>query len=241
MPEISNAVRNVTCHMSNPGEEHWKAMERLVGYVVSKGKDIGLVLRRPRNLVSISECDSDYAKDEGDRKSISGRVNTMGGMITNWSSKKQATVSLSSTEAEYQALSDCAQEAMFTSTLIFEITSISEKAIIYEDNQGAIHLVKNQQVSSRTKHIDVRHHFTRDLQLSGRLEIRFHRSENNPSDILTKNQATQIYEKHGHNIREGLLPCWKEDVRSVRWSSSKEEPDLINVFVSNYVMYPYRE
>ena len=138
----------------------------------------GLIFRKPRELRSISYCDSDYAKDEINRKSISGRINTMGGMTTSWSSKKQATVSLSSTEAEYQSLSDCAQEAVFTQNLIEELTGIKLRAIIYEDNLGAIYLVKNQQVSARTKHIDIRHHYLRDLQ-GDRIDIRFVRSEDN--------------------------------------------------------------
>ena len=102
-PEVSNAVRELASHLTNPSEEHWKALERCVGYIISNPFD-GLIFRRPRELRSISYCDSDYAKDENDRKSISGRINTVGGMITNWTSKKQGTVSLSSTEAEYQSL-----------------------------------------------------------------------------------------------------------------------------------------
>jgi hypothetical protein len=77
-----------------------------------------LILRCPRTFVSISGCDSDYAKHENDRRSIFGRINTLGGMITNWTSKKQQTVSLSSSVAEYQALSECVQEAMFTQSLL---------------------------------------------------------------------------------------------------------------------------
>jgi DNA-binding ferritin-like protein len=71
-------------------------------------------LRKPRVLQLISDCDSDYAKDENDRKSISERINALGGMTTNWISKKQNTVSLSSSEAEYQALSEHVQESVFT-------------------------------------------------------------------------------------------------------------------------------
>jgi hypothetical protein len=108
-----NAVRELACHLSNPGEEHWKALERCVGYLDMEGTS-QLILRCPRTLVSISNCDSDYAKDENDRRSISGRINTLGGMITNWTTKKQQTVSLSSSEPEYQALSECVQEPMFT-------------------------------------------------------------------------------------------------------------------------------
>jgi hypothetical protein len=96
--EICNAVRELAGHLSKPGEEHWKALERCVGYLTSEGTK-PLCLRKPRVLLSISDCDSDYAKDENDRKSISGLINTLGGMTTNWTSKKQNTVSLSSSEA----------------------------------------------------------------------------------------------------------------------------------------------
>jgi hypothetical protein len=77
-----------------------------------------LVLRCPRTLVSISNCDSDYATDENNRRIISRRNNTQGGMITNWTSKKQQTVSLSSSEAEYQAMNECVREAMFAQSLL---------------------------------------------------------------------------------------------------------------------------
>jgi hypothetical protein len=88
----------------------------------------------------------------------------IGGMTTNWTSNKQQTVSLSSSEAEYQALSECVQESVFTQNLVKELTGGKKPTIIYEDNLGTIFLVKNQHVSSRTKHIDIRHHFMRDLQ-----------------------------------------------------------------------------
>jgi hypothetical protein len=74
-----------------------------------------------------------------DRKSITGRVNAVGGMITNWSSKKQGTVPLRITEAEYNGLSECPQESMFTQSLIYELTGMILPVIIYEDNNGAIY------------------------------------------------------------------------------------------------------
>jgi hypothetical protein len=114
-PEISNAVRELSSHMINPGISHWKALERCVGYLMSSAYE-GLAMRKPRELRSISNCDSDYGKDENDRKSISGRINTLGGMVTNWSSKKQNTVSLSSTEAEYQAVKSDPSVTMFDKT-----------------------------------------------------------------------------------------------------------------------------
>jgi hypothetical protein len=107
-PEICNAVRELEGHLSNPGEDHWKALEQCVGYLAGEGTK-SLCLRKSRVLQLISDCDSDYAKDENYRKSVSGRINTLQGMNINWTSKKQHTVSLSSSEAEYQALSECVQ------------------------------------------------------------------------------------------------------------------------------------
>jgi hypothetical protein len=122
---------------------------------------------------------------------------------------------LSSTEAEYQALSECAQEAIFTQNLIQEITGIKPPpALIYEDNLGAMFLAKNAQVSARTKHIDVRHHYIRDLIKEKKLELKFVKSEDNPADIMTKNTNRDLFQKHQYQIVSGHLPCWREDVNS---------------------------
>jgi hypothetical protein len=123
-------------------------------------------------------------------------------------------VALSSTESEYQSLSDCAQEAMFTQNLLYEITGTKLMAIIYEDNLGAIYLTRNQQVSARTKHIDIRHHYMRDLLTEKRMDVRFLKSGDNSSDICTKNTPRDIQEKHTEKIKTGMLDCWKEDVKT---------------------------
>jgi hypothetical protein len=130
------------------GEEHWKALEGCVGYL-DMGGTSQLILRCPRTFVSISNCDSDSAKDENDRRSISGRINTLGGMITYWTSKKQWTASLSSSEAEHQVLSECVQETMVTQSLLNELIWKKTTSIIYEDGLGAIYLVKNMQISDK--------------------------------------------------------------------------------------------
>ena len=105
--------------------------------------------------------DSYYASNLEDRFSLSGYVNTIGGMITNWMSKTQKVVTLSITEAEYVALTLCCQETMFQNNLLEELGVVKKPGWIYEDNTGAIFLVENSQVSIRTKHIDIRCHFIR--------------------------------------------------------------------------------
>jgi hypothetical protein len=120
---------------------------------------------------------------------------------------------LSSSEAEYQALSECTQEAGFTRNLVEELTGQKKPAIIYEDNLGTIFPAKNQQVSSRTRHIDIRHHVIRDLQDRKELDVRFKRSENNLSDIIATNTTKDIHDKHILQIGNGSLPFWKEDFK----------------------------
>ena len=203
-PDVANAARELAKHMTNPGEEHWKSMERMVGYM--KGKKLyGLIYRKPENLKCIDYCDANYATNADDRKSVSGAVYTVGGMVTGWSSKTQHTTSLSTTESEYIALSHCIQDTMFRRNLLNEITSHEDPAIIYEDNEGAIFLTKNQQVSMRTKHIDVRAHFIRDCIRSNWIIVNKVKTENNVSDIMTKNCDVETVERHNEKVLKGNI------------------------------------
>jgi hypothetical protein len=124
---------------------------------------------------------------------------------------------------------------MFTRSLIYELTGIKEAAIIYEDNLGALFLVKNRQVSARTKHIDVRHHYMRELQANKSIDVRFKRSEKNSSDIMTKNTTRDIHERHTENIKNGTLDFWKEDVKQDRTVTEfgLSQVDFIDAFPVN--------
>ena len=205
-PDVANAARELAQHMTNPGEDHWKSMERMVGYM--KGKSFyGIVLRKPECLKGIDYCDANYATNVDDRKSVSGAVYTVGGMITRWSSKTQHTTSLSTTESEYISLSHCIQDTIFRRNLLNEIALHEDPAIIYEDNEGAIFLSKNQQVSMRTKHIDVRAHFIRDCVREKKTTVKKVKTDNNVSDIMTKNCDVATVEKHNKKILEGEIEC----------------------------------
>ncbi len=119
----------------------------------------------------------------------------------------QGSVTLSSSESEYAALATAAQEVRFTQQLLEEIMSCVHPAIIYEDNTGAIFLVKNQQVGQRTKHISIRAHFMRDLWSLGYLDVKFVRSEDNESNICTKNVTENILGTFNPHIRDETLKC----------------------------------
>jgi hypothetical protein len=190
MPEATNAIRELASHMDKPAEEHWRAMERVVGYV-HQNDPSSLRLRKPRDLKCYAYVDSNFATNKDNRKSVTGFIVTVGGCIVSWSSKTQPSVTLSSTEAEYVAASTCATEIKFIQMLLEEIMPTEEvrPATLFEDNTGAIYLMENQAVGSRTKHIDVRMHHIREMMEgpNPRLRVMFTRSESNFADILTKN------------------------------------------------------
>jgi hypothetical protein len=206
--EGSNPVRELAKFFSNPGVEQWKALERFVGYLKENEDDIKLTYRKPKELRIVSSVDSNYATDKGDRRSISGGLHTMGGMITNWNCTTQKSVTLSSTEAEYVSMSKGLQEILFSQMLLREIANTELEAVMLEDNTGAIFLVKNQQVGARTKHIDVRYHFLREHFEQKHFKIKFVRSEDNESDILTKNTPEGLLKTHAVNIRNGTMNTW---------------------------------
>jgi hypothetical protein len=211
-PECANAAHELAQHMSNPGDEHWMALERVCGYIMGKSEHT-LKFRAPREFRVITYADADYAKDTDTRRSVSGSIHTVGGTLTTWMSKTQNSVTLSSTESEYVSLSMAAQEVKFMQMLLDELVGCVKPGVILEDNTGAIFLVKNSQVGMRTKHIDVRHHFLRELWKHGEVSPLYIKSEDNVADVMTKNVSETLFYRLVPDLLNETMRCWKEDVR----------------------------
>jgi hypothetical protein len=97
--EGSNPVRELAKNFSNPGDEHWKAVEKFTGYLKENEGEIKLTYRKPKKLRIVSCVDSNYATDKENHRSISGGLHTLGGILTNHLCKGQLGVTLSTTEA----------------------------------------------------------------------------------------------------------------------------------------------
>ena len=135
----------------------------------------------------IGFVDSDYAGDQDDRKSTSGYVFVLGTGAISWSSRKQKIVTLSTTEAEFVAATACACQAIWLSKILEELRFKQKGAtIIFCDNNSAIKLSKNPVLHGRSKHIDVKYYFLRDLNNEGTVELQYCRSEDQLADIFTK-------------------------------------------------------
>jgi hypothetical protein len=134
----------------------------------------------------IGFCDSDWAGCQDTRRSQTGWIFKIYGGPVCWQSKCQPTVATSTVEAEYQACSAAAREALWLRQLLADFKVSCTPMKIMCDSQGALSAMMNGQVSQRTKHIDVIHHFVRERCHLGQIKFEFVKGEENLADILTK-------------------------------------------------------
>ncbi|GJW16720.1 zf-CCHC domain-containing protein [Tanacetum coccineum] len=138
------------------------------------------------DIETIVYADSDHAGDYVDRKSTSGVCTFMGCCLTSWFLKKQTTLAISTTEAEYVSAKKACQQALWMKQALIDYGVRLDDIPIMCDNKGAIDLSKNPVQHSRTKHIEIRHHFLRDNVQKGNISIEKVISKDNKADILTK-------------------------------------------------------
>ena len=164
-PDISFAVSCCSRYLANPMEQHIKAVKRIMRYL-GGSIDLSIVYRGELDSL-IGYTDSDWAGDQDTRRSHSGYVFNVGSGAISWSSKRQPTVALSSTEAEYMGQTQATKEAIWLRRLLKELHAQDSIAAttIFGDNQGAIALAKNPQFHPRSKHIAIQHHFVRDVEM----------------------------------------------------------------------------
>jgi hypothetical protein len=148
-------------------------------------------------------CDSNWAGDLETRISVTGFIIYLMDVPVCWRSKGQRGVTLSSSEAEYVAILEAVKEIKFIYYLLQGIgIEINLPIVVKTDNIGAMFMVQNASSGVRTRHVDTRYHFVRENLEEGIIEIKFVRSEENQSDIFTKNVNQEIYQKHVKNFLE---------------------------------------
>ena len=162
-PDLAYAVGALSKHAACPGQAHFAALKQVYCYLCGT-TDTRLIYRKTSEMFLLGYVDTDWAGDVNNRRSISGYTFVTAGAAISWSSKKQPSVALSSTEAEYMAAAAAAKEATWLKLLFSEIEpSLSCTPIkLLIDNQLAMSLTKNATFHDQTKHIVIHHHYIRE-------------------------------------------------------------------------------
>ena len=196
-PDIAYAVAKVSQHSTNPNQMHWTAVKRIFRYQAGT-IDHGLYYGIPGSRIGGSFTDANWGSGE-DRKSIGGYAFLINGAGVSWNSKKQSTVALLSTEAEYMALTQGIKEALWLQALLLDLGAREfqdEIRNIYVDNQGALALARNPEFHARTKHIDIQYHFIRQYTESQRINLTYCPTGEMTADIFSKGLPEPVFAKH---------------------------------------------
>lgn len=185
-PDLAFAVNDVSRFNSNHGPAHWQAVKRIFRYL-KYTKDMKLRYSKVEHNKIEAFSDADWGSDLDKRRSCTGSVVKLSNAAISWISKRQPIVALSTTEAEYIALSSTVREILWIKQLNEELRKSVEKPIvIFCDNQSTIKLSKLDAYRPRSKHIDIRYHHIREIVENEVIDIQYINTENNTADILTK-------------------------------------------------------
>ena len=183
-PDLGYAISSLSAYIGNPGQEHWKAVKRVLRYLrhtSSYQLELG-----GNKLILQGYCDSDWASSPDDRRSITGYAFTLGTGAISWKSQRQKTVALSSTEAEYMAASSATRELLWLRNLLSELHQTQQTVTLHCDNQGCIALANNPTYHQRTKHIDTQYHFIREQVEKQIVRLTYIPTHQMMADVLTK-------------------------------------------------------
>ena len=185
-PDLMFSVSLISRYMECPTDSHFQAAKRILRYI--KGTIVfGIFYKKGGRAELVGYSDSDYAGDQNDRKNTSGYAFLMNSGAVSWSSKKQPVVTLSTTEAEFVAAASSACQVVWLRRILTVLNQEqSNPTVVFCDNISAIKLSKNPVMYGRSKHIDVRFHFLRDLVKDGILELIHCFTQQQVADILTK-------------------------------------------------------
>ncbi|GJT71920.1 retrovirus-related pol polyprotein from transposon TNT 1-94 [Tanacetum coccineum] len=179
--------------LAKPTKKHLEAIKRIFRYL--KGTiNMGLWYPKDNAMSLTAYADADHAGCQDSRRSTSGSAQFLGDRLVSWSSKKQRSTAISTTEAEYIAMSGCCAQILWMRSQLKDYGFLFNKIPLYCDNKSAIALSCNNVQHSRSKHIDIRHHFIREQVENGVVELYFMETNYQLADILTKALPRERFE-----------------------------------------------
>ncbi|GJW93316.1 retrovirus-related pol polyprotein from transposon TNT 1-94 [Tanacetum coccineum] len=184
-PDLTFVVCMCARYQAKPTEKHLHAVKRIFKYL--RGTvNRGLWYPKDSSIALTAYADADHAGCQDTRRSTSGSMQLLGDRLVSWSSKRQKSAAISSTEAEYIALSGCCAQVLWMRSQLTDYGLGFNKIPMYCDNKSAIALCCNNVQHSRSKHIDIRFHFIKEQVKNGVVELYFVNTEYQLADIFTK-------------------------------------------------------
>ncbi|GJU41504.1 retrovirus-related pol polyprotein from transposon TNT 1-94 [Tanacetum coccineum] len=184
-PDLYISICMCARYQARPTEKHLNAVKRIFRYL--KGTvHRGLWYPKDSSIALTTFADADHAGCQDTRRSTSGSMQLLGDRLVSWSSKRQKSAAISSTEAEYIALSGCCAQILWMRSQLTDYGFGFNKIPMYYDNKSAIALCCNNVQHSRSKHIDIRFHFIKEHVENGVIELYFVNTEYQLADIFTK-------------------------------------------------------
>ncbi|GJR69104.1 retrovirus-related pol polyprotein from transposon TNT 1-94 [Tanacetum coccineum] len=184
-PDLQFAICMCARYQARPTEKHLNTVKRIFRYL--KGTvHRGLWYPKDSSFALTAFADADHAGCQDTRRSTSGSIQLLGDRLVSWSSKRQKSAAISSTEAEYIALSGCCAQVLWMRSQLTNYGFGFNKIPMYCDNKSVIALCCNNVQHSRSKHIDIRFHFIKEHVENGVIELYFVNTEYQLADIFTK-------------------------------------------------------
>jgi hypothetical protein len=199
-PDISYYAMWLGQHNARPNRSHFLLAKHVIRYLAGT-KTLAPSDSLPSSLAGYMQnvgcSDADWASDSADRKSISGYSFFFEGSLVSWSAVKQKSIALSSTEAEYYAMTHAFKEALWLRVFLsFMEFPVPHPFPILPDNQAACSLSNSIAISARSKHIDIRHHFIRTHIHDGSFSTTWIPTADMPADIFTKSLSSILFICH---------------------------------------------
>ncbi|CAH2109146.1 unnamed protein product [Euphydryas editha] len=189
-PDITYSVSYLSQYNNCHTDEHWGYAKRVLKYL-KKTKSYGI--KYCNNGISDIKgfVDADWANNTIDRRSYTGFCFLLSNGVISWECRKQKTVALSTCEAEYMGIAEACKEAIYLRALQFEITNKMYTLTLYNDNQSAQKLSTNPVFHKKSKHIDVKYHFTRECVSNNIVDLQYLPTTDMPADLLTKSLCSK--------------------------------------------------
>ncbi|GKB90559.1 hypothetical protein Tco_0962831 [Tanacetum coccineum] len=185
IPDFNYVVCLSAWYQAKPTEKHLQAVKQIFRYL-NGTINIGIWYSKDTDMSLIAYADADRAGCQDTRRSTSRSAQFLGDKLVSWSSKKQKSIAISSTEEEYISLSGCCSQILWMRSQLTDYGFQFNKIPLYCNNKSAIALCCNNVQHSRAKHIDIRYHFINEQVENGIVELYFVRTEYQLADIFTK-------------------------------------------------------